>query len=123
MDYLLQCNFQIKHTDIHVDPLYEKALQTFTEVYCKEPKHAKEIIYEKINNNQYILVGKKQVFYKELVEKHCDEIHSWIDGRNKFLTYNELKTKYYLTTFTQWTYNQIISAIPQSWKRTLNNLS
>jgi exonuclease III len=76
--------------------------------------------HEIIWNNTYIKVGSKTVFYKQWYDHGIKYLNQIYDFRSKnFLSFKELKKIFDIPNNDILKYNQLVSSIPTTWKKTI----
>lgn len=123
LSYLLQCNFQFSklpgYDKIH--PFLGQILQLYEQVNAWEPKCGTDISNQIINNNKYISIAGQSLTIIELKGLHMDCLKDWINDDGKFKSYEQMQHD--LPSSISWLkHRQIISAIPQTWQRQLQQM-
>ena len=118
--FLLECNFSAPDLIFapYVPSFYKEILTVWQELHSKDPSSAKEYENEIIWNNRFIKIGGKSVFYPSWHRKGIIKIGHLLNENRKFLSRSEFQHKYGLTVDFP-TYNSLLAAIPEVWKRSI----
>ena len=98
---------------------WKDVLSVYAEIHEVDPKTKDQVREQIINNNKYVVIGGKSFYSKELAQKGMDQVGDWFDVQGKiksFVRVNEI-----VPSITWWRYNQIVSAIPKSWKQIMKS--
>ena len=79
-----------------------------------------EYLHETIWNNRFIRIDGKPVFYSSWYRKGVTKIHHLLNEKGNFLSRPDFQKKYGLSVDFL-TYNGILAAIPDVWKKSILN--
>ena len=100
--------------------------QAFTEISVWQELHSKnlstamEYLHETIWNNRFIRIDGKPVFCSSWYRKGVTKIHHLLNEKGNFLSRPDFQRKYGLSV-NFLTYNGILAAIPDVWKKSILN--
>ena len=80
-----------------------------------------QILKEVVWNDRRIQVNDKSTFYQDWYAKGIIAIRDIVDDNNIFLTFISFKEKFAIETSLYTKYYEIISAVPQEWKKILSS--
>lgn len=111
--------YSLKYIDkaICSSPFYRQILYFWFDFYSAEPDKL-FIWQEKLWHNKFILIGHKPAFYKEWQTNGINTLKDIIHATGIFLTKEQLRAKYKIDIQAM-SYNSLIHAIPQNWKKVL----
>ena len=120
--FLLECNFNAPDLNFasYVPSFYKEILTVWQELHSKDPSSAKEYENEIIWNNRFIKIDGKSVFYPSWHRRGIIKICHLLNENRKFLSRSEFQHKYGMTV-NFLTYNGLLAAIPEVWKRSIVN--
>jgi len=119
LEYLLKCDYDVRKLPVKLNSFYSDLLTVWRNANKhNSPENRAEVEAQLLNNNKHLLIGKKSVYIAELCDKHIDRLNQWLNHRGEFFSYQEMRNRYNVS-FDVLRYNQIISAIPQDWKRVI----
>ena len=120
--FLLECNFNALDLNFasYVPSFYKEIPTVWQELHSKDPSSAKEYENEILWNNRFIRIDGKSVFYPSWYRKGIIKIGHLLNDNRQFLSRSEFQHKYGLTV-NFLTYNGLLSAIPEVWKRSILN--
>ena len=70
--------------------------------------------------NKYIKTDKRTIFYKELADKQIFKVKHILNNDRKIITFNELQKQYEIPSKFWFSWQRIVSCIPNSWRKILN---
>lgn len=120
--FIFECNFDTRDLNLtsRVPSFYKDILTVWQELHSKNPSTTMEYLHEIIWNNRFIRIDGKPVFYSSWYRKGVTKIHHLLNERGSFLSRPDFQRKYGLSV-NFLTYNGILAAIPDEWKKSILN--
>ena len=120
--FIFECNFDTRDINLtsHVPSFYRNVLTVWQELHSNNPSTAMEYLHETIWNNRFIRLDGKPVFYSSWYRKGVTKIHHLLNEKGNFLSRPDFQRKYGLSVDFL-TYNGILAAIPDVWKKSILN--
>ncbi|XP_078590159.1 uncharacterized protein LOC144870234 [Branchiostoma floridae x Branchiostoma japonicum] len=103
-----------------VSPFFINALKAWLSFQFKPPETHQDIQSQLLWLNSNITIDSKPIHFRKQATGQIVFISDLLDTNGKFLSYKELSLKFG-KTLQMMEYNQIISAIPSTWKRHLKD--
>ena len=72
------------------------------------------------NKYRYIKTDKRTIFYKELADKQIFKVKHILNNDRKIMTFNELPKQFEIPSKFWFSWQKIVSCIPNSWRKILN---
>ncbi len=119
LDYLLVSNFEVGKLPLNLSDFWKTVFQAYAEVTPNVIITKEDIKTQLINNNKHITIGGKSIFMKMLIDTEMDEIQNWFNFEGTARSFREIKARVPNLRWMQ--YFQIMSAIPQEWKRMMKH--
>ena len=120
--FIFECNFDTRDLNLtsRVPSFYKDILTVWQELHSKNPSTTMEYLHEIIWNNRFIRIDGKPAFYSSWYRKGVTKIHHLLNERGTFLSRPDFQRKYGLSV-NFLTYNGILAAIPDEWKKSILN--
>ena len=120
--FIFECNFDTQDLNLttHVPRFYRDILTVWQELHSKNPSTIMEYQNETIWNNRFIRIDGKPVFYVSWYRKGVTKIYHLLNKSGNFLSRSDFQRKYGLAVDFL-TYNGLLSAIPNLWKKSILN--
>ena len=100
------------------NPFWKEVCRDWAEC-VDEPQTASEILATPLWNTYFLTSYKLKLSKQTLMNQGCNMISDIVNENNKFLTYQEFKTKFNIDNITFLDYQALIYSIPKSWRRVL----
>jgi len=121
LDYLLVSNFDVHKLPLKLSAFWTTVFEAYSESMQPKIQNKEDVKIQLINNNKFVMIDKKSIFLKILIDSSMDEVQNWFDSAGHTLTFQQIKAR--IPQLSWLRYVQIIAAIPQKWKRLLKGKS